>query len=302
MSGTARLLPTLVATYLIFGAGYVAAKIAVEGGVPPLMLGARFALVGALLLLWRVVAGRAVGVRSRAPWRGAAVAGLCMLLGGQGMAVIAIADLPAGTVALLMASTPLFAALIGHWGGFAPVTATGFGAIGLGVLGVGVLGAASLGAGGAVPVLLVIGAALAWATGSTLGERMAQSPDALTASAMQMIVGGSALAIASAAAGEWGRVDPGAIAPAAWGAVAFMALAVSLVGFPLFVHLTEVAPPAVANSFAYVAPAVSALLGFLLLGERFGLPQAAGCALILSSVALLLRFGHPPSAKGGATA
>ena len=292
-SGTVRLLPPLLATYLIFGAGYVAAKIAVEGGLPPLMLGARFAAVGVLLVALRVAMGRSEGLGERAAWGGAAASGLGMLLGGQGLAVIAIQDLPAGTVAVLMASTPLFAAVIGHVAGFARVTGMGFAAIGLGVAGVGVLSSTALGGGGgAVPVLLVIGAALAWALGSTVGERMHQAPDRMTASGMQMIVGGGALAVASVVAGEPARFDPGAVTAAGWWAFAFMAGAVSFVGFPLFVRLTETAPPAVANSFAYVAPAVSAALAFLLLGERFGGLEVAGCALILASVVLLLRFGH----------
>ena len=290
---TPALLAPLLATYLIFGAGYVAAKIAVEGGLPPLMLGARFAVVGVVLVAIRVTMGYSDGLGRGAAWGGAAGAGLGMLLGGQGLAVLAIADLPAGTVALLMASTPLFAALVGHIAGFAPVAPAGFAAIALGMVGVGVLGAASLGLGGVVPIALVLGAALAWAFGSTLGERLPQASDPILASGMQMVVGGAALAVASWTAGEFARFDPAAVTGDAWAALAFMALAVSLVGFPLFVRLTAIAPPAIANSFAYVAPAVSALLAFVLLGERFGPLQAAGCAAILASVVLLLRFGHP---------
>ena len=287
-------------TYLAFGSGFVAAKVAVEGGVPPLMLGARFLPVGLALLAACALLGRAGGVGRPRAWAGAAVAGLGMLLGGQGLAVLALRDLQAGTVAVLIASTPLWAALIGHGAGFARLTGAGFGAIGLGMLGVALLGAGALG-GAPGAVGLALAGAVAWAVGSTLGERMAQADDRVAASALQMIAGGAALTAASVVAGEWTGFAPSAVTGAAWLAGAWMALVVSLVGFPLFVTLTARASPAVANSFAYVAPAIASGLGVVLLGESFGTLQITGLAVVLASVAMLLRAGSAPALPRAAT-
>jgi drug/metabolite transporter (DMT)-like permease len=75
--------------------------------------------------------------------------------------------------------------------------------------------------------------------------------------------------------------------PPAWpgakalGSVAMLGVLCTAIGMLLYVLLIHLADAARATVVAYVNPAVAALLGVFVLGEKFGLGMALGLALIL---------------------
>jgi drug/metabolite transporter (DMT)-like permease len=110
--------------------------------------------------------------------------------------------------------------------------------------------------------------------------------------ASQMLVGGTALALASAARGEPLGL-PGARATAA---LAYLIVFGSLLGYTAFGWLLKNARPALATSYAYVNPVVALALGVALGGERPAPTDWAGLGLVLAAVALVGWAQRPASA------
>src|SRR3712207_4986551 len=132
------------------------------------MAGVRFAAAGGILYLWARLRGSPVPTRAES--RGAAIAGLFLLLGGNGAVVWAEQRVPSGVTAVLVATVPVWIVLV-DWlrpGGARPRAGI-FGGLALGLVGLALLvGPGALG-GDSVDLLgagvLVVGSIL-WASGS----------------------------------------------------------------------------------------------------------------------------------------
>src|SRR5258708_1254218 len=105
------ILAGLAAIYLIWGSTYLAIKFAVETLPPFLMAGTRFVLAGALL--YGVRRRQKVPAPTAAQWRSAVLIGALLLLGGNGLVTWGQQFVPTGSAALLVATTPIWMALLG---------------------------------------------------------------------------------------------------------------------------------------------------------------------------------------------
>ncbi len=74
---------------------------------------------------------------------------------------------------------------------------------------------------------------------------------------------------------------------AGWLVLALLAVGPTLGGFGLYTASLGYLPASVANLIATLEPAITAVLAYLLLDERFNLPQQLGSALIIAGVLLL---------------
>ncbi len=83
--------------------------------------------------------------------------------------------------------------------------------------------------------------------------------------------------------------------PAAIAALLYLGIASSVVAFWLNYWLLKCVTATTVLSMALVQPLIAALLGAMVLGERFGIAAAAGGACILISAAVILRKDHQPS-------
>src|SRR5215213_3296225 len=82
------------------------------------MAGARFLLAGAILYLIASLSGAA---RSNLrEWRTAAIVGACLLLGGNGGVTLSEQYIPSGLAALLVATIPIYMALLSWLCGISP--------------------------------------------------------------------------------------------------------------------------------------------------------------------------------------
>ena len=71
----------------------------------------------------------------------------------------------------------------------------------------------------------------------------------------------------------------------------YLGLFASALGFILWTHALAGAPASVVSSALYITPPLSALIGWIWLGEQPGLPVLAGGVVILSAVVLVMRRG-----------
>jgi drug/metabolite transporter (DMT)-like permease len=255
------------------------------------MLSVRFLVAGALLYGWSLWRGDVAAERpGRREWRSAAAVGALLLVVDTGGVAWAEQRVASGVTALLVASVPLFIAVLDRaiFG-----VKLGFGAaagIAVGLLGVGLL----VGPSGKIDPLgacVILAASFAWAVGSVYA-RVAPLPRRPVLSAsMQMLCAGVLLAVVGLALGEGSRVHPGAVSAASLAAVAFLVVFGSLVAFTTYAWLLKNASTTLLSTYAYVNPAVAVFLGWALVGERVGSKEIAAGIVILSSVALLV-FGR----------
>ncbi|HLF12763.1 MAG TPA: EamA family transporter, partial [Gammaproteobacteria bacterium] len=111
---TASPLKVLIAfaiVYLVWGSTYLAILFAIETLPPFLMAGVRFLMAGGLLYAWVRLHGHAARP-TREQWIAAAVVGLMLLLGGNGLVVWSETRVASGVAALLVGIVPCWMVLL----------------------------------------------------------------------------------------------------------------------------------------------------------------------------------------------
>lgn len=287
----ARLIAAFAAVYVIWGSTYLAIRFAVETLPPLLMAGARFAIAGAILLLWSRLRSRSAGP-TRLDWRTGLISGLLLLLGGNGGVVWAEQRVPSGIAALLVAVVPLWMVLL-DWmrpTGRRP-PALVFAGLGLGLVGLALLvgpdaieGHGEIDIAGAVILVL---ASLAWAAGSLYTKHAPRPSSGLNGAATQMLAGGGLLVIAAVFAGELTRMDLAHASSRSILGFLYLVTFGSLIGFTAYVYLLAHTTAAKAATYAYVNPVVAVLLGWALANEPVTSRTLVAAAVILAGVAII---------------
>jgi len=280
--------------YVVWGSTYLAIAVADRTLPPLLMLAVRFGLAGGLLYAWSAWRGDVAAARpGRQEWAAAAVVGGLLLFVDTGGIAWAEQRVASGTTALLVATVPLFTALLDRTFFGIRLSLGTLAGIGAGLLGVALLVGQS---GNIDPVgaAVILGAALAWAAGSAYGRvaRLPQPP--FLSAAMQMLCAAGFLAVTGAAMGELGRVHPAAISAGSAAAFAFLVVFGSIVAFTAYGWLLRSGASSVlVSTYAYVNPAVAVLLGWALAGEAVGGREVAAGAVIVASVGMLVLARRP---------
>jgi drug/metabolite transporter (DMT)-like permease len=278
----------LATIYIVWGSTFMAVTIAVRDVPPLLAMGIRHVTAGTLLLAWALPRGDRQG--DLIGWtqiRAGFIFGGALFLLGHGGLAWAQQTVPSGVAALLIGSIPLWMALLDRifFGKRLHPSAT----LGL-VVGFGGLaflfdpfGEGSFDRLGAVVCVL---AALAWAAGSLYSRGAALPKRPLVSAGLAALCGGALLLVAGAARGELGDLHPTADA---LGAIAYLVVVGTLVGFVAYVWLLRNAPTSLVSTYAYVNPVIAVALGSLFLGEEITGQMLAAGAVILASVALIVR-------------
>ena len=282
---TAKGLANLVTVYLVWGSTYLAIRYAVrEGaGIPPFALGAiRTLIAGSVLLGWAAL--RSTRIRlTRAEFVTLGLAGLLMWPGANGLVNWAEQRADSSYAALLVGALPIWTALIDAlWRRQRPswrlLVFLVIGFAGIGLLTVPKL----LAAEGAdlVTVLMLIAAPITWAIGSLLQIHRPVSVSPLASSAYLHLLGGVGFAVLFLVTREpW----PTPTAQA-WGALAYLTIAGSIVAFTAYVQALHLLPTNIAMTYAYVNPAIAVILGWMMLREGVSFIVLAGMSLILLGV------------------
>ena len=278
----------LIAVYLIWGSTYLAIRYAVETAPPFLMASVRFVVFGGFLYVLRRSRGDA---RPKAvEWRSAAIIGIFLLVGGNGGVVWAEQFVPSSLAALLVATVPLWMALIdafrpaGHRPSLMAIAGIiiGFGGVVLLIRPV-----ASSGEAMNLPgMAALIFASLAWSIGSLYGRNAKLPPSQLLGTAMEMLAGGVALMLIATLVGEWSNLDISTISRRSALAVVYLTV-IGSSAFVAYVWLLRVAPTPLVSTYAYVNPLVAVVLGYFLAQEPLTLRILLAAALIIGSVVLV---------------
>lgn len=302
-----RFLPwiALFTIYVVWGSTYLAIAIAVKE-IPPF-----FAAFMRFLVAGVVMSGLALvfDPKDRRPsGRNLLDYGLIgtLFLGfGNGLVMWSEQRVPSGIAALVVATVPLWTTLLdGVRPGGMPWTLRGWIGTALGLLGVAFVarpGGAGIAAGHLTGIVALQLASLSWTFGALYSKSVKRPLPVLTASAIEMLAGSLALLVESGLA----REDLGRIAAAsgqAWGALVYLVIFGSLIGFTAFAYCLSVLPAGTVSTYAYVNPVVAVALGAFVLDEPLSLGLMLGAALILLAVVLTtrrpaVRPAPPPKAE-----
>jgi drug/metabolite transporter (DMT)-like permease len=285
-----RIWLALGTVYLLWGSTYLGIKYSIET-IPPFLMGSlRFLVAGGVLYLLAIRTGdrRADRVGSR-QWTAALLIGGTMLLGGNGGVILAEQYAPTGVVALLVATAPLWMAIIDRvvFGRRLPALAIvglviGFGGVAF------LIGSPGAGRINLLGAALALAAPLCWATGSVFTRHVKLPTRPLVASAMEMLWAGVLFGILSLATGELGRVHVHAISTTSILALLYLIVFGSLVGFSAYVWLLRAAPLSLVSTYAYVNPVVAVILGAVFIGEGISPRLVIAGGIIITAVALIV--------------
>jgi drug/metabolite transporter (DMT)-like permease len=273
--------------YIVWGSTYLAIRYMVQT-LPPLFgAGTRFVLVGAILLpILAVRRGPAVLRPTRAQLLSAGFVGL-MLPGANAVISVAEQTVASGVAALLVASVPLWVILLRRL--FREhVSGRSIAAVLVGFAGVALL-VRPQGQATVLALLSCVGGSLMWAFGSFSSPRISLPRDPLASVAWQSLLGGLACLLAALVAGELGDIHP-----ASWSTNSILGLAYlvtfgSLLAYTAYAWLLQNAPVSKVSTYAYVNPVIAVFLGWLFLSEPITATTVLGAAIIVASVALVLR-------------
>lgn len=291
----AALVAAFLCIYTVWGSTYLGIKFAVET-LPPFFTGAvRFLVAGGLLMAWSV--WRGARRPTRPELQSALIIGGALLFVGNGAVSWASHRVPSGMTSLLVATVPLWVVLLESARGRTPTFPQLLGVV-IGLVGVGLLVLPANGSWQSAPVdplgaAVLTLSSLSWTAGSLYSRSARQHASPTMASSLQMVCGGVLLLGLSLLVGEPGRVQWDAVTLKSIGAVGYLIVAGSLIGFSTYMWLLRHASPTAVGTYAYVNPAVAVALGVAFAGERLPARAALAMAVIVGGVALVSLMGRP---------
>jgi drug/metabolite transporter (DMT)-like permease len=285
-----KILLAFAIIYLVWGSTFLAIRIGVREVPPFLLAGMRFFAAGIVLYAWM----RAKGTLSptRRQWAAILLLAVLIFVFDYGLIFWAEKRVPSGITAVMMATIPVFIALLEiiFLRTQRLTLRLGF-ALLVGIGGVAVLVGRSAGFGeGAMDksgAFALIVAAISWSLAAILTRKLPLPESKVMSSGAQMLAGGILLTLTSAMLGEFKGFDARAVSPRAWLALLYLIVAGSIIAFTAYVWLIHHESPTKVGTYAYVNPVVAVLLGYFLGGEGLGARTIVGTLLVLVSVIVI---------------
>jgi drug/metabolite transporter (DMT)-like permease len=286
---------------LIWGTTYLGIKVALETVPPMAMGGLRYATAGVVLAA--VLRMRGTPLPPRETWGSFAFVGFFMLGLGNGGVVFAEQYVPSGLAAVLIATSPFWAAAVESlWPGGERLRPRRLLGLIVGFSGILVLvwpdllASLTVGSRYGLGVLALQIACLGWSIGSSYAKRFSQSRDVLAGAAMQMLFGGLWMLLFATVAGEWPRLY---FTTKTGLAMLYLTVFGSLGAYTAYAYALKYLPVSTVSLYTYVNPIIAVILGTLLLGEPFGARMLVAAAIIAAGM-LIVRTGSAPAAEGAA--
>lgn len=289
-AGRAALLLAFFAIYAVWGSTYLAIRYAVET-IPPLMVaGLRHTLAGLTLLGWAWSRGYRPTARE---WRASLVLGIFYFVIGHGSLHWAETVVPSGLAALLIASEPIWIAVMaaGVSHGERLTVKTVIGLL-LGITGVAALMGDEAASGnravliGSIAILL---GTLSWSVGVMYSRTSDLPRNAAARAGMPEIMGAAILMLVAGFAGEFSKFHFAAVSPRSAWSLLYLITFGSIIAFTAYTWLLDHVSPTLVSTHTYVNPVIAVLLGWLWAGEVSNLRVLEAGLLTLFAVFLITR-------------
>lgn len=279
MSHRAKVWTALLTVYVIWGSTYLGIYYA-GATIPPLFAAStRFMTAGALMAGVVLLRGGTLRISLKA-LRSVVLIGI-LLPGANAVLFIAERNVPTGLASLIIASVPLWLAVLRLSGRERlpwPVLA----GVGVGFAGVAVLAQPSGGAKSWGIALCVL-SALMWATGSFLSSRLTMPADPFAATSYEMLAGGLVMFPISLFTVH--GLHPSTASIIGW---IYLVTFGSIIGYSAYTWLLANAPLGMVSTYAYVNPVVAITLGVFFRGEHLTGRLLVGAAIIVVAVATVV--------------
>ncbi|MEJ5368036.1 MAG: EamA family transporter [Bryobacteraceae bacterium] len=280
----------LISVCFFWGTTYLGIRMALEMWPPMTLVAVRFLLsggillAGALLLKAGLPRGRELALT--------ALYGVVILGAGNGALVLAETWIPSGMAALIITVSPFWMvglnALLPPREPLHAPTLAGM-AVGLAgavlLVGPGALQGGAAGAAMLKGALVLQAGCVSWSLGSLLQKRLPTRAHPIVSGGIQQLAAGLAFV-------PLALLWPGEIhySPRGLGALLYLVIFGSIVGYSSYVVALERLPVAVVSIYNYVNPVVAVILGWLFYREPFGLREAAAMLVIFAGVAMVKRM------------
>ena len=270
---------------IVWGSTYLAIRIGVSAFPPALFAGFRFLLAGLVMFVYAKLKG--LEFPHKLDVRRLSIVGLFLLVGGNGLVVLASQWVHSGISSLMVASTPIFMALIELFiPGSNKISSRGWLGLILGFSGVVLLVATNSGTGSInVPgALLLICATFSWSAGSVYSKQFKATGSIVTHIGIQMLSGGLVLTLIGLLLGEGPKIN---LSLKGIGAILYLSIFGSILAYSCYIYILARWPAAKAGTYAYVNPLVAIFLGFLVLKEPISTSVVICTGVILAGVFLV---------------
>jgi drug/metabolite transporter (DMT)-like permease len=283
--------------YFVWGSTYLAIRYAVET-IPPLFVASfRHLIAGGLLFGWCWWQGlRPV----RQQWVASIVLGALFFLIGHGTLHWAQQSLPSGMAAFLIATEPMFVAIVLAATRRTRITPMLLGGLLLGLLGVALIIGADLQTGRAqiLSSLAVLVGTVSWSIGMVYSRSAALHPDDKMAAAMSLLAGAVMLFLVGTVTGEAANLNLALVSMKSLLALGYLTIAGSLIAYSAYFWLLSRFSPTLISTHTYVNPVVALVLGWSIAGESLTAWFILGGVVVIAAIVLV---GRATSQEGKAT-
>jgi drug/metabolite transporter (DMT)-like permease len=242
---------------------------------------------GVLLLIWGVLRRKRIRPSSE-ELVVLLVSGLLLWTGANGLVTWAVQRADSGLAAMIVATLPIWVALIEAIVDRRLPTLRLIFALLVGFIGILLLSVPSLRTGiraDVLAVLALLGAPISWSVGSVLQKRQAVSLAPQVSAGYQSLFGGLGFLILVVIFGEPKPVPTNQ----AWLAWGYLVLFGSVIAFTSFIQVLRLLPMNIGMTYAYVNPVIAVLLGALILGEPITIWTVSGAVFVIFGVAGVFR-------------
>lgn len=286
MTENRKALLAYIAVCFFWGSTYLAIRIGVQDSPPLVFAGIRFIIAGTLLLGFCKLKGYSLP-KEKKDIINMSIVGLLMLLGGNGLVVYAEQWVSSGIASLIVATVPLFMAVIEFF--FLRNVRLDFKAVSGLLLGFGgvaylMLGDAATAAIDLKGLVMLMLASLFWAAGSVHSKAIKFKGHIFANIGTQMLAGGIGLTITSFIKGEFAQLH---FTLNSVLAISYLIIFGSIVGYSCYIYILQKWTAAKAGTYAYVNPIVAILLGALLLGESITTSVIISMIIVIIGIILV---------------
>jgi drug/metabolite transporter (DMT)-like permease len=291
MQKSTRVWLAFASVYLFWGSTYLAIHVAGEHLPVAVVSGSRSLISALLIVVMCLLRGKSLRVPKGEPWK-LILIGLLFMSGNNMLLTWGEKLVPSGFASLVVSTLPIQIALIEMMlPGGDRMNLRGWAGTLLGTAGIVLLVWPALhhdAAGYSRPllgVLVLLGAALAFAIGSVLSRRFQFKADTFVATGWQ---------VGAAAIFNWTiALAKGDLHHSAWtlhgvAAIVYLSVFGTLFGLVAFTYLLQNVPVTKVATYAFVNPVIAVLLGVVLLGERLGPAEMLGMVVIVAAVAMVV--------------
>jgi len=284
------LLAAFFAIYVVWGSTYLGIRYAVETIPPLIVAGTRHIVAGTVLLAWACARGYRP---TRGEWRASAVLGVLYFVIGHGSLHWAETVVPSGWAALLIASEPIWiavmAAVVSHGERLTGKTIAG---LLLGIAGVALLvGAETASSQRAVVIgsIAILVGTFSWSVGVIYSRTSSLPGNALARAGMPEIIGSLILLTVAGFTGEFSQLHIASVTTRSALSLLYLITFGSIITFSAYTWLLDHVSLTMVSTHTYVNPVIAVLMGWLWAGEVINFRVLVAGLLTLVAVFLISR-------------